>query len=254
MATLRHADGLVSGVYGDPTHPVVWFAGDLSMGSCRDIADAMSEVLYEQPGSVVIDLSRTRVVDRVALTVLITVGHHASAWPGTRLALCGADLPTRSALGMLGVARQIPVCRDLGEARRRLNRLAPSPRLRDALLPTPDSVEIARRRGREVCDRWRISEISDSTQSVVTELVANAVAHAGTSIDLSFTLSQQFLHIAVRDRSRTMPVRLTGDESGGYGLLLVDAFAAHWGYGTTPTGKVVWAAIRLPRRRSADAG
>jgi len=247
MESAPRSGEFTGGVRADPAHPVVWLAGGLDLAAAGQLITIVSKVLHDQPESVVIDLSGMHVIDRLALTSLISVHHHASAWPGCPVAIAGADMSTRHALRLMGINRYIPMCRDVPEARRRLRTIPPTPRLRERLLPTGDAIEIARARTRRVCARWRIPAIEDAAQSVVTELVTNAIQHAGTSLDIAFTRTPAHLHIAVHDRSRDVPHLLTGDEQRGYGLLLVDAFAATWGHATTPDGKVVWAAIRLPR-------
>ncbi|HEY2795204.1 MAG TPA: ATP-binding protein, partial [Micromonosporaceae bacterium] len=77
---------------------------------------------------------------------------------------------------------------------------------------------------------------------VVTELVANAVTHARTTIHLRMALNGRLLHVAVRDCTTAMPHY---KDNEAFGLLLVDAFATRWGADRTETGKVVWATIRV---------
>ena len=65
---------------------------------------------------------------------------------------------------------------------------------------------------------------------VVDELVANAVLHAGTEIELRFALQDDRLGIAVADRAPSKPnVTRPGEAAeSGRGLLLVDALARSW--------------------------
>jgi len=254
MASAGRAGRFTGGVLGHSARPVVWLAGGLDVVAAGELITIMSKVLHDQPESVVIDMTGVHVVDRLAVTSLISVHHHASAWPGCQLAIAGADSSTRRTLRLMGINRYIPLCSDVSEARRRLRDVAPAPRLHDRLFPTSGAIDIARARARAVCDRWRIGAVEDAAQSVVTELVTNAIQHAGSSFDVAFTRSPTHLHIAVHDRSRELPRRVTGEDDAGYGLLLLDAFAATWGHGTTPDGKVVWAAIRLPRDSDANGG
>jgi anti-anti-sigma regulatory factor/anti-sigma regulatory factor (Ser/Thr protein kinase) len=247
MAFAGPAGEFTGGVYADFPRPVVWLAGGLDVAAARQLVTITSKVLHDQPQSIVIDLSAVHVVDRLAVTSLISVHHLASAWPGCPVAIAGADTSTRRTLRLMGISRYMPICRDVPAAQRHLSSIPPAPRLRDRLRPTTDAIQTARILARAVCGRWRMSAVEDAAQTVVTELVTNAIQHAGTSIDVAFTNTRTHLHIAVHDRSREQPHRVTGEENSGYGLLLVDAFAATWGCGSTPDGKVVWAAIRLPR-------
>ncbi|HVE62865.1 MAG TPA: SpoIIE family protein phosphatase [Mycobacteriales bacterium] len=79
---------------------------------------------------------------------------------------------------------------------------------------------------------------------LATELVTNAVVHAGTAIAVSVAGDDHELSIRVQDR---MPGRMSGSDrlpddlhEGGRGLFLVDALATSWGTEHTPTGKAVW--------------
>jgi anti-sigma regulatory factor (Ser/Thr protein kinase) len=239
---------LSSRVVGPPGHPVLVFSGSLTASSVGELISALHKVIQERPETVVADLTDVRIANRVYLTSLITVGHEAAAWPGCRVALCVTDPDTRSVLRNLRVDRQMLLCRDPDEAQSRLTQLRPASRLREQLLPTLESVDLARRRTHDICTQWGLTDVEGQVQSVVTELVTNAVIHAGTAIELSYALSPPFLHVAVRDQSDARPRRRTGDDERGYGLTLVDAFARHWGHHPTSNGKVVWAAIRLTPR------
>jgi len=221
----------------------------------NDLLSALSKTIQEHPESVIVDITHLRVTDRIHLTSLITVGHQAAAWPGCRVALCVVDERIRDALRRLGIDRYMPLCHDAQEARRRLMGLPSAPRLREHLLPTLHSVELARARAHEACAEWGATDIEMHVQSVVTELVVNAVVHANSPVELTFACSRPFFYVAVRDQSDQLPHRLTDDEDHGYGLTVVDTLASQWGSHRASVGKVVWAAIRLtprnPRRVAA---
>jgi anti-sigma regulatory factor (Ser/Thr protein kinase) len=85
---------------------------------------------------------------------------------------------------------------------------------------------------------------------VVTELVSNAVRHAGGDLELMIALREHFLHVSVRDDSPDQPRRILADPGtgeGGRGLILLDAVATNWGSMPVPQGKVVWATLRIRR-------
>jgi anti-sigma regulatory factor (Ser/Thr protein kinase) len=77
---------------------------------------------------------------------------------------------------------------------------------------------------------------------LVSELVANAVLHTGTSIDVVVKPAVDRVRIEVHDGSAQLPVRKHySDMSGtGRGLVLVERMAADWGSERTADGKVVW--------------
>ena len=86
------------------------------------------------------------------------------------------------------------------------------------------------------------SELCDSSLVLVTELVSNAVLHAGTELEVVVRRPDGRLRVEVHDGSALLPVRkhysLTA--ATGRGLVLVEEMADRWGAETTPTGKVVW--------------
>lgn len=92
------------------------------------------------------------------------------------------------------------------------------------------------------CVAWGLRGLCDDIALVVTELVANAVRHAGTDIEISITHITRGVRLEVKDGSRR-PLRqrtaLTSDE-GGRGLLLVDALSNRYGVVGEPDGKRVW--------------
>ena len=115
--------------------------------------------------------------------------------------------------------------------------------------------------------------IRDDVLLLVTELVTNAVRHAGAGPERP--LQVQLLHgpgwvvVAVADEGPGFtwhPSPSAGNESGGWGLFLVDQIADRWGVECTTSGTCVWFEIeyemtrvtRYPRRlgnppRSADS-
>lgn len=92
------------------------------------------------------------------------------------------------------------------------------------------------------CCSWGLASICDDVALVVTELVANAVRHAGTDIEISVAHITDGVRLEVRDGS-TRPLRpraaLSSDE-GGRGLLLVDALSSRYGVLGDANGKSVW--------------
>ena len=110
---------------------------------------------------------------------------------------------------------------------------------------SPDSAAQARRHVLEVCDAWSRNDLCPVVQLVTTELVANAVRHAHTTIRLSVRQTQSGVLVEVADDSPRMPERRDPglfDESGR-GLWLVDAMAARWGVEREQRGKRVWAEL-----------
>ena len=97
------------------------------------------------------------------------------------------------------------------------------------------------------CTGWGLDSIRDDVALVVTELVANAIRHAGTDIEICIQPIERGIRLEVRDKS-TRPLRpraaLSSDE-GGRGLLLVDALSTRYGVEGEPDGKSVWAELAV---------
>jgi len=122
----------------------------------------------------------------------------------------------------------------------------------------PNSARSVPRARRELLDTlaaWKLTELEDSAVLVLSELVTNAVTHAGSprgrEIETRFfRLSDGRLRIEVHDAGDDRPVlRRTSDtDEGGRGLLLVDAVTAHqWGVSSRAgVGKLVWAVCAAP--------
>jgi serine/threonine-protein kinase RsbW len=93
----------------------------------------------------------------------------------------------------------------------------------------------------------------DAATLVASELVGNAVRHAGVpengALDIGWTVAFDEVVIYVDDPSPALPVRrqATPDAPNGRGLTIVDALTAEWGVEPTPAGKRVWAKLRTQR-------
>ncbi|MFI0356836.1 ATP-binding protein [Actinomadura sp. 9N407] len=113
--------------------------------------------------------------------------------------------------------------------------------------PQTEAVEYARRLAARTMRTWALMEREELVTAIVAELVANAVLHAGTALELRLLRSSGRIRIEVRDRSAQMP-RLTVpgplDESHR-GLFIVDRFASDWGADPVTGGKVVWAEVEV---------
>ncbi len=85
----------------------------------------------------------------------------------------------------------------------------------------------------------------DDAVLVLSELVTNAMVHAGAGCTIEVRHHDGLLRLEVRDRSPQAPVlRLVGPaDVGGRGLHVVDAIAEAWGWEPTADGKRVWAIV-----------
>lgn len=113
-----------------------------------------------------------------------------------------------------------------------------------AFPPDPQSVAAARRFVSHVLAACGCEGSEDIAVLLVSELVTNAIRHAGGSrCDLTLHLSDGVLRVEVRDESPRPPARRAPgpDDTSGRGLVLIDSLAAQWGTQPGPgRGKVVW--------------
>ncbi|MEV7084066.1 SpoIIE family protein phosphatase [Streptomyces sp. NPDC093516] len=122
--------------------------------------------------------------------------------------------------------------------------------------PVGRSVASARSFVRDTLQGWGFADIVDDAVVLTSELVTNAVVHAGTSADVLCLRSDEGVRIEVADRYPEREVPLQGaaitmgnpDREGGRGLQLCAALAGRWGVEYTPTHKTVWFQLDLPAR------
>jgi anti-sigma regulatory factor (Ser/Thr protein kinase) len=107
------------------------------------------------------------------------------------------------------------------------------------------SAALARGAVRFHCANWGRKAIADGAALVVTELVANAVRHAHTDIDLHVLRTPDGVRLEVSDGSVNLPVRRKAGplSVGGRGLWLVDMLSASSGVDARSDGKTVWAEL-----------
>jgi signal transduction histidine kinase len=91
----------------------------------------------------------------------------------------------------------------------------------------------------------RLPGSMDAVAVVLTELLSNAVQHAGPPVRLRLLVTGDRVLIEVRDTSTLPPRRrLPGPhEERGRGLHIVDALATEWGCRITRDGKSTWAEL-----------
>ncbi|MER5766471.1 SpoIIE family protein phosphatase [Streptomyces sp. NPDC001985] len=122
--------------------------------------------------------------------------------------------------------------------------------------PVGRSVATARAFVRDTLQGWGYSEVVDDAVVLTSELVTNAVIHAGTSADVLCLRAADSVRVEVGDRypEREVPLQAAGqsfaalDSENGRGLLLCSALASRWGVEYTPTHKQVWFQLDLPQR------
>ncbi|MFE2040883.1 SpoIIE family protein phosphatase [Streptomyces sp. NPDC059477] len=122
--------------------------------------------------------------------------------------------------------------------------------------PVGRSVASARSFVRDTLQGWGFADIVDDAVVLTSELVTNAVVHAGTAADVLCLRSDDGVRVEVSDRYPEREIPLQGpsaamgnlDREGGRGLQLCAALAGRWGVDYTPTHKQVWFRLDLPER------
>ncbi|PZG10285.1 PAS domain S-box protein [Nonomuraea aridisoli] len=120
---------------------------------------------------------------------------------------------------------------------------------------TPHAPAHARKFVRQVLGEWRLSHLAEDAVLLTSELVTNAVVHAGTGVELTCRLDLDAvparLEIEVDDHhpARTIP-QTPGESPGGLptsgrGLALAALLADAWGVTYTRTAKRVWVRMEL---------
>ena len=122
-------------------------------------------------------------------------------------------------------------------------------RLELQLPHTTESVRRARRTIAAFLGPDEVPEtIVDDLLLLVSELVTNAVVHAGSPAVVRLDADVERIKVAVADRDGEAAPRIAKPDplsSSGRGVLLVDRLAARWGVEPQCQGKVVW--FELPR-------
>ncbi|SEM44766.1 SpoIIE family protein phosphatase [Streptacidiphilus jiangxiensis] len=118
----------------------------------------------------------------------------------------------------------------------------------------PEVVGEARRFVRATLAAWQLTGLTDVAQLLVSELVSNALLHAGHPTQLRL-IRDRVLSIAVADTDARVPrVRhADADDEGGRGMLLINELAYRWGSRATAGGKLVWLELELPIGPMANA-
>jgi anti-sigma regulatory factor (Ser/Thr protein kinase) len=127
-----------------------------------------------------------------------------------------------------------------------------------AYQPEPTAAAAARRFVRDTLLSWGVTgeadgsdELLDDAMLLTSELVTNAVVHAGTPVRVTCRLADGAVEVVVRDGqpARLVPEGVEDEPSlertGGRGLLLPAALASAWGVAYGRSSKAVWFRLAL---------
>lgn len=94
-----------------------------------------------------------------------------------------------------------------------------------------------------------LDALGTSVLLLTSEVVTNAMKHAGTPLQLRLLPSGPGVRIEVRDGSLAPPVRraVTPEATEGRGIGLLEDIADEWGWRREGNGKTVWFRVLRPR-------
>lgn len=121
--------------------------------------------------------------------------------------------------------------------------------------PYREAVPAARLHTRAILSEWELAELADDAESVIAELMANAIEihqreNIHAPVRLTLLAGLRTLLIGVRDAADSAPCpgSPAEDDECGRGLLIVGALAAYWDTKPCPEGgKIVRALLRAKR-------
>lgn len=128
----------------------------------------------------------------------------------------------------------------------------------------PSAVPCARLHARQVLWEWGLSEVAETAELLLSELVTNAVQAARATVsdlpvNVRLSANRDRLLIEVWDSNVQPPLSRVlerefpeVDSESGRGLFLVDTLSERWGWYPTrnPGGKVTWCELGRADKRS----
>jgi anti-anti-sigma factor len=215
------------------TGRIVAATGELDSGTAPALTDAFERAASEREGGELhLDLGGLSFIDSAGLRAIIQLERSARE-RDLPLVVTPPPAPLTELLELTGVAERLTLARHRGS----------SPRFRSFV----ERVEVdlaadlsapsrARAEVRQVA-AGRLDEATlDSAVLLTSELVANAVLHPpsgeGGRVGLRITCYEDGIRCEITDQGPGFdPTNLAGRtrETGGRGLMLVDALAARWG-------------------------
>ncbi len=207
----------------------------------------------ETPQALIVDLSQ--LIDPVgasAPTWRTASRYAATRRPAVNLVFCGVPPEVLSRLETGSAGRAATVTETMAAARRVAQRPQSAPyRRRLTLAMRDDAASAGRTMAGDACLAWGLRGLSYPARAIMSELITNAVEHAGNALMAGVSVRGDVLHLAVQDGDSALPRLIEASpyrpgeavEQRGAGLRLVRATASAWGALPCPVGKVVWATL-----------
>lgn len=224
------------------------------VGEATDGAAAVDCARELVPDLVLLDLAMPGVGGLEALPLLREAAPDShvvvvSGFPGDRLE---GVMRARGAVGYVekGLSPRQTV-RDVVAVAGVLDAIAGVLSVRETFDRELSSSRAARRFMAETLATWHCDELLDSVNLLVSELVTNAVVHAGSEAEVAVVLTPDVLRVEVADSGGGTPTKKHAEAwaTSGRGMALVDAVSSSWGVESRPGGgKIVWFELARPDR------
>ncbi len=117
------------------------------------------------------------------------------------------------------------------------------------LAARPESAAEARRAIASALEDSRLQELVDTALLLTSELVTNAIVHAGSGPRVMVHVRPAVIHVEISDDSETHPaMRDAGpDDTSGRGMSILSAYSDRWGsLRRSGGGKTVWFEVARP--------
>jgi len=221
---------------------VVGVRGRLDLAA-RAVRAELERLLRERR-RVVADVSGAAADHGGAVHLFLDAVENAGGWPEVALVLAAPDATLAALLTGSRVAHYVPVHPDVATAIARVDERPELVRAWWHFDVDARAPRIARAHVRRVCADWDVGvEVCEAAQIVVTELVTNAVEHAGSKSVVEVERVDGAFRIGVRDYDTTELGEVTlppPQATRGRGLAMVAAVSRAWGVRTHPDGKTIW--------------
>ncbi len=111
-----------------------------------------------------------------------------------------------------------------------------------SLPPRLEAATQARRHVRQKLVAWELDDLVDPVVLLTSEVVTNALLHAGTVITVAVRREGTGVRVEVGDGSGVQPVqrRRSATATTGRGVQLLESVSDGWGSTAVGVGKLVW--------------
>ena len=217
-------------------------SGVLDTYTSDALRHAIARSLSMQPEALLIDVRALEVGDPIALAAVDDMVARTAQWPAVPIVLCGAGQRTADALTSSAEYAAMSTAPSVEQALRDTADEPEPRRIRIRLRPVPDACRQVRQLIDHAFTSWQRREVTAVAALVATELVANVVRHAHTTMEFTVRLRDGRVCMSVRDGSRRLPraAQPGVSDAGGRGLRLVRELTDSWGVLPVSDGKVVW--------------